>query len=185
MTIFHRTYIFLIININATFVIFGRNRMTLAVVVTNAWPLEFRMNGNSLFSGILLLNSNDGIYLLAFTCLELRRDLAIHSENRNYGRRLLGMHLPHVPAVVLWILSVRILSPKSDRPVFRHIIHSAEGRRGSKRHFSFIFLSSSLHSVLTFDTTLGYIGVRETHSRGNEEQYRSPTYFRDLNPSYI
>lgn len=132
-TIVFRNYIFLINRYTLKVLLWfleGTEWTFLTVIITDVFV---RISHERWF--ILPLNSMTVFICLPSPALNLG-GLTIHSENRNYGRRLLGMHLPHV---LLWIF-IRILSPKSDRSVSHHIIHHRRKKR--KRHFSFIFFST-------------------------------------------
>lgn len=63
----------------------------LTPVVINACPLKFRTN-DDLHSDILLLNSREDIYLLTFTCLELRR--SYHTFREQELRQTLLRNVP-------------------------------------------------------------------------------------------
>lgn len=155
----------------------------LAIAVTSACPLEFRTNGWFILRRWSPLEF-EWRYLpvLAFTCLELGlRPYHTHSACRNYGKRLLGMCLPHVPAArpLNSVCTNPLLSPKFDRPVFRRYCSSPKEKAEASFlfHLLLLFFASVLR-VLTFDVTLGYtIQAWEKRSRGNEEQYRSPTFW--------
>lgn len=147
-------YIFLW-HIKTTFVTFRKNWMTfLAVVVTNVGPFKFYANGDSFFSGILLLNSNDGLSVcLHLPWTQVKASLTFkEQELRQAPRR----NAPSSQSIEFYLQIYLYKSVNSCllNPNDRHSGIIRRRLKKRKRHFSLIFFLLLFGSHIKHNTRI-------------------------------